>query len=63
MSTKYGVLQDDMDDLDLDLADGERSSDSQTKLSSLARHDDRPVWMKRCNCGKCKSCKDPKNTQ
>ena len=63
MSTKYGVLQEDMNDLDLDLADTERTQSSQTKLSSLDQHDTKPKWLKRCNCGKCKPCRTPKNKQ
>ena len=54
--TKYGVLQEDIDNFDLEEAEEQRIVNE--KRASVIEH--KPEWLGECNCTACK-CKREKN--
>jgi hypothetical protein len=55
MSVKYGALQEDIEEFDLDEAEESRDrSPSREKRASDTS--ERPQWLEQCRCGKCRGC-------
>lgn len=53
--TKYGVLQEDIDDFDLEVAEDQRITNE--KRAHVIEH--RPSWLGECKCDRCcNRCKE-----